>query len=720
MSSNQKIVRVAVPRPLWSLYDYVVDESHRSVTVGARVLVPFHVGVVVAMVVELSDKSDHKGQLKSVAKVIDDQAILPPDLLKLALWLSSYYHCPLGTVYENMLPNEVRRGRTLEFKPEYVWKAVRPKPKPEFGRAVLQERAWKQLCKEGEQTDSQLRAFRVDRKVLKALEKKGLAESEVQLPNYKYLPPKFRLTKDQKIATESIVSQLNQFGVQVLDGVTGSGKTEVYIRVIHEVLSRGLQVLILVPEIALTPQTAEQFRSRFGHVAVVHSMRTKVQRFDVWFRVATGEFRVVLGTRSAVFTPFKNLGLIVVDEEHDSSYKQSDTLRYSARDAALVRAKYLNVPCILGSATPSLETLENIRRQRYLVSKLTHRPGTAEMPTFRLLDIRGQTLQGGMSAQLIELARNQLNDKGQVLILINRRGYAPSLICTSCGWQARCQDCDVALTLHEHPNRELQCHYCERRYPIPASCTQCSAETLQSVGAATQRTEETLQTLFPDVPVRRVDRDSISSNRQLNQLFDEIRKPGARILVGTQILAKGHHLPNVTMVGVIGADAGFMSADFRAAERTAQLIVQVAGRAGRAKRRGEVWIQTYDPEHPHLSSLAQSGYHGFAESELLLRKSASFPPYSHLALLRAEGENADQTEQFLVNVTENVDSDEIVKLGPAPAPLTRLSGRWRYQAALLSPNRMMVHRELKKIEKAPIPRGSKIRWSIDVDPIEML
>ena len=713
-----RVIKVAVPRPVWQTFDYLLPDSQSNVVVGSRVRVPFGPASIIAIVVEIAVQSEHTGQLRSVISVLDQQSILTEDLLKLAHWLASYYHCPIGTVIETLLPTEVLRGRPIVAEPDYVWTIVPQEQEVEFKRAKRQREAWELLTHRGAMCDADLRDEDVARSVLIAMEHKGLLRRIQVLPKYDFIAHGINPTKEQEHAIQSILGVLDQFGVHVLDGVTGSGKTEVYIRVIKEVLAQGKQILILVPEIALTPQTANHFRDRFGSVAVLHSMRTNLQRFDIWCRVASGEQRLVLGTRSAIFTPFKDLGLIVIDEEHDTSYKQGDSLRYSARDAALVRAKSLNIPVILGSATLSLETVENVQRKKYVAYRLSGRPGVAKLPKFQLLDIRGQILQGGMCHSLIEIMRGHLDNEGQVLVLINRRGYAPSLVCHDCGWRAHCQDCDVLLTLHEYPRRELQCHYCDRRYTSPGACPDCAGNKLVSVGAATQKVVETLKDAFPNVPVRRIDRDSINTNRKLEQTFAEMQRSGRCILVGTQMLAKGHHLPNVTLVAVLRADAGFFSSDFRAAERTAQLIVQVAGRSGRAEREGEVWIQTYDPEHPHLESLAKFGYAGFLKTELILRKDARLPPYSHLALLRAEGTNSDEVNIFLQQILREIHSTGTEKLGPVPASIPRLNNRWRSQAALVDFNRTRLHEALGSIAKIAVPR-SRIRWSIDVDPLDM-
>ncbi len=712
------VVRVLVPRPVWGTYDYRVPNNGPRPVIGGRVRVPFGQSAVTAVALEYVKQPANNIQLKNIDKVIDEDPLLTSDLLDLVQWMSDYYHFPLGSVLGSVLPVEAMRGRPLNVEPEKKWCVESTDTEDIPKNAHRQRELLELLSRKPWTTDSELRQQKIAKPVLEALHSKKLIRWEYVEVAVDYRDVEFSLTEEQSRAVDCITSSLDSFAVHVLDGVTGSGKTEVYIRAIQRVLEMGKQVLVLVPEISLTPQTAESFASRFGSVAVLHSMRTNVQRFDVWTRVGSGEHRLVIGTRSAVFAPFKNLGLIVVDEEHDSSYKQGETLRYSARDVAIVRANKLGIPCVLGSATPSLETLHNVETGKYSMATLSHRPGTAEMPSFNVLDIRGHQLVGGMSPQLISKIREHLNAEAQVLILINRRGYARSVVCNDCGWIPYCVDCSVKLTLHDVPTAELRCHQCERRYRVPETCTSCDSKRVRSVGSATQRVEETLQMLFENVPTYRVDRDSTNSSGKLERLFANVKTQEKCILVGTQMLSKGHHFPNVTLVAVIGADAGFLSTDFRAAERTAQLIVQVAGRAGRAQRRGEVWIQSLDPHNPNLQALVIQGYRGFVSAEQYLRDSSDLPPRTHMAVLRCEGSNADEQERFLLDRLAEVEDSGVEALGPVPAPIARIAGRWRYQAALVSPSRTQLHNALRKVERKTSNR-SKSRWSIDVDPADM-
>ena len=710
-----EIVRVAVPRPLWNTYDYLVPHNQLRPEIGARVQVPLGHSRAVGVVIDYPTQSEF--ELKPFASTVDDHSLLGRDLVDLSKWISSYYHYPIGAVFETMFPAAARQGRAaIGF--ERIWHSVGDEVDASLSRAPKQAETWSRLRDIGPLPDSALKEHKLDRRCLNALLRKDLVRTQRNLPQYVTRPTSIELTDEQEKAVQAIVADLGRFNVHLLDGITGSGKTEVYLRAIDQAIARGLQTLVLVPEISLTPQTLKRFRDRFGEAVALHSKIPAAQRFSTWVQAAEGHHKVVIGTRSAVFTPFDKLGLIVIDEEHDASFKQSSSLRYSGRDVAIKRAQLLDIPCVLGSATPSMETLENVKRGRYQALRLSHRPGTAELPTFRVLDIRKRKLNGGMSDQLVETIREHVDREGQVIVLINRRGFSPALICTGCGYHAYCEDCDVRLTYHEVPNRSLQCHECARVYPILETCPECGGTSFVHSGSGTQRTEAAIAEALPDVPLYRIDRDTTSTNRRLERTFSEIPESGRAILVGTQMLAKGHHFPNVSLVAVLGADNGFLSSDFRAPERTAQLIVQVAGRAGRSERRGEVVIQTYNPENPDLISLVKNGYPGFIEAERRTRQDAEFPPFSYLAFLRSESENSEAAESYLTSILDRLRDCDVTLLGPTAAPISRISKSWRFQAAVLSDNRNTLHSAIHTIERER-PKSRGVRWSIDIDPIDI-
>ena len=539
--------------------------------------------------------------------------------------------------------------------------------------------------------------------------------------------------EEQDAALDSLRARRG-FAASLLDGVTGSGKTEVYLRAIADCLASGKQALVLVPEIGLTPQTLQRFRRRLGvPVHALHSGLADGERARVWAAAWRGEARVIVGTRSAVFVPLPDAGLIVIDEEHDGSYKQQDGIRYHARDFALVRGKALDVPVLLGSATPSLETLHNATSGRYAHLRLRRRAGEAQPPTVRVLDVRKRPLDAGLSPELLQAMRKALDDGGQVLVFKNRRGYAPVLLCHDCGWSAQCRRCStplraVPMTVHGG-GRRLQCHHCGARQTPPMACPDCASLALQPQGVGTERLEELLAERFGDVPVLRIDSASTRRKDALEKHFAELgTRPG--ILVGTQMLAKGHDLPNLTLVAVVGIDEGLFSADFRAGEKLAQLLIQVAGRAGRADKRGEVILQTHHPEHPLLLTLIQGGYHAFAETELALREAAGFPPFAHLTLLRAEAQHADAPMQFLhaakavlqpFMAMPRDDNDGLALNGPVAAPMPRRAGMYRAQLLLTASTRRTLHHALDAALPAihALPDARRTRWSLDVDPVDL-
>ena len=683
---------------------------------GVRVRVPFGRTSAVAIIVGYATESAY--DLKPIDAVLDTQPILTDELLKLSEWMASYYHHPIGSVLETFLPAFARRGKQPNLSNELTWKVVDSPDSPNFKRAIRQQEVWKFLQAFGPLSDSELAANKIPKNVLRALRTKSLVEAYEASVGVPEQTSRLILTDEQRHAVDTLVANLESFSVYLLEGVTGSGKTEVYLRVLEKVFDCGQQALVLVPEISLTPQTTDRFEARFPGVHTLHSMVPDGQRFSVWSKCRQGSVNVLVGTRSSVFTPFDNLGVIVVDEEHDASFKQTESLRYSARDIAVMRARELGIPCILGSATPSLESVMNSERGVYSRIRLSHRPGTAEMPKFHVHDIRGQLLDSGMSEPLLQNIQKHLDSNGQVLILINRRGFSPSFFCPECGWRARCDYCEVNLVWHEIPVPGLHCHHCLRHRPRPETCPQCHSPLLKPKGAGTQRMEGTLRERFPGEPIYRVDRDEIKTHRQMRNLYTRLRDSTRGILIGTQMLAKGHHFPNVTFVAVLAADGGFLSTDFRGPERTAQLIVQVAGRAGRAERRGEVWIQSYDPENPNLRSLVSHGYPGFLKSELDLRREARLPPFSHWSVIRVEGERMEETEEMIKQLMADVPENGVEKMGPVAAPIERIDNRYRFQGVIHSSRRQNLRQALDVIERTR-SKTKRIRWSIDIDPIEL-
>ncbi|WP_115003767.1 primosomal protein N' [Xanthomonas campestris] len=739
MSAPVTTLRVALPVPLPQLFDYLppqdtdVDGPDR---VGCRVRVPFGPRELIGVVVERGQQPSAEG-LRAALDWCDDTPLLVDELARSLQWLARYTHAPLGEAQASALPGPLRRGEPLADTHAWAWQlteagrtgagSLRAGSRPALLAALLLAGPLAE-----EPLEQQLPQWR---EAARNLAKRGYAERVAvaadTLPARPGTGP--QLNDEQQAATDAIRAG-SGFATYLLDGVTGSGKTEVYLQAIADCLAAGKQALVLVPEIGLTPQTLGRFRARLGvPVHALHSGLSDGERARVWAAAWRGEAKLIVGTRSAVFTPLPNAGLIVIDEEHDGSYKQQDGIRYHARDFALVRGKALDVPVILGSATPSLESLHNAYSGRYRHLRLSRRAGDARPPRVRVLDVRKRPLKDGLSPEVLAGIGATLARGEQVLVFKNRRGYAPVLLCHDCGWTAACQRCSTPL--HQTPmtvhagGRRLQCHHCGARQPAPLACPACASLALQPQGIGTERLEERLVETFPDAPVVRIDR---STTQRRDALETQLARLGtdAGILVGTQILAKGHDLPRLTMVVVVGIDEGLFSADFRAAEKLAQQLIQVAGRAGRADRPGEVWLQTHHPEHPLLQTLVNGGYHAFADAELQQREAAGFPPFAHLALFRAEAKDVAAANQFLIAVRALVGEQTpapspaiapVECYGPMPAPMPRRAGFQRTQLLLSAAQRSALHRVLDAQMPAihALPQARRVRWSLDVDPIDL-
>ncbi len=527
-----------------------------------------------------------------------------------------------------------------------------------------------------------------------------------------------RLHVEQRQAAATILRCRDRFTALLLAGVTGSGKTEVYLHAARALVRRGRQVLILVPEIGLTPQLVRRIETRLGQRAFTyHSDLSEGERLVCWQAAASGRARVIVGTRSAVFIPLRRPGMIVVDEEHDASFKQQEGARYQGRDVAVLRARRLGIPVVLGSATPSLESLNNVDAKGYRLLILARRAGGARLPDWRVLDQRGQP--GPIAPPLLATMERHLEADGQVLVYRNRRGYAPILICNACGWQADCRRCSAHMTLHHQPAR-LQCHHCGSQQVMPRRCPDCGSPDLVSLGAGTERLEAVLAERFPGIPVHRVDRDSMGGRHAFEQLLDRVRSGGRCILVGTQMLAKGHHLPAVTLAVMLDVDQALFSADFRAPERLAQAVFQVSGRAGRAERPGEFVLQTRHPEHGLLQQLLRVDYLGLAGHLLDERRAASLPPARALALVRAEAHQPEPPQAFLKRAAAALSAVGVDIAGPIPAVMSRRAGYWRFQLWLQGRRGDLVAvigERFKALHQLPDAR--RVRWHVDMDPIEL-
>ena len=726
------ILRVAVPVPLYTLLDYLPPEdvSAEFLQRGCRVEVPIAGRSRVGIIWEICEQTSiDTSRLKHAVAILDREPLLGALDRELLAWCAGYYKHPIGEVVQASLPARLRQGLQQASQKVVAWRLVsRNITTDDFRRAPVQLRIVRQLLEsETPVPASQLQASdRAVRGALRRLADKQLVEEiriEPESETSKVLP-RPALTGEQESAVEALRNS-NGFAPMLLDGITGSGKTEVYLAVAETLIREGRQVLVLVPEIALTPQLQQRFnRGLAAAVSVMHSGLSDTEREQAWSAAEKGRADLLLGTRSAVFTPMSRLGLIIIDEEHDLSYKQQEGHRYSARDVAVMRAKRAGIPVLLGSATPSLESLNNAINGRYGWLKLQERPGAATSPAMQLIDVRKLPLRRGLSPALIAAVREETDAGNQVILFLNRRGYAPQLTCHECGWVAECTHCDARMTWHRQAAR-LWCHHCGYQLPKPAKCPGCGAdESLIFLGQGTERLEETISEIFPDVPIIRIDRDSTRRKGSLDRSLDRVHSSDAAILVGTQMLAKGHDLPNVTLVGILNADHGLLNPDFRAPERTAQLLVQVSGRAGRADKPGRVLIQTRHPDNPLLQTLIRKGYGAFAREELDLRQQAGFPPFSHQVLLRAEGLDAAMVEDFMQQARDFASREmENVEIhGPLPALVERKAGHYRWHLLLQSVDRAGLHRQLDSLLAWLIDRkqGRKLRWSLDSDPQEVL
>jgi primosomal protein N' (replication factor Y) len=733
--ADEPILKVAISVPLSREFDYLPVRAAAMPSPGSRVLVPFGRRRRIGIVTGQSKASDFPAaKLRRCLEVVDDEPLLSTADLQLIRFTSGYYHHPIGEVIAAALPALLRQGKALAATRTCI--AVTA-----AGEAVdvgaLTRRAPRQaelICLlrdaggNGIDTDALTEEQPNWRRAARPLFQKGLiTRFEISArPSAKALElsvqPGPELNPAQQQAVNAIRVQTG-FAAFLLDGVTGSGKTEVYLRVMADVIATGRQVLILVPEIGLTPQLVSRLRNRLGiDPAVLHSGLTDVERLVAWRAARDGTAQLVVGTRSAVFTPMPELGLVIVDEEHDQSLKQQEGLRYSARDLAIVRAKHRDIAVILGSATPTLESLQHCRDGDYQRLLLPERAGAAQPPSIRLVDLSRVPCTDGLSEPLLAAIAAQLDTGGQVLMFLNRRGFAPTLICGSCGHIAECRRCDSRMTVHAR-DRSLRCHHCGASRALEEQCDECGA-AVRPLGEGTERLEETLRLRFPNSRIKRIDSDTTQQKGAIAAALAEAEQGGADILVGTQMLSKGHHFPKLSLVGIVNADQGLFGTDFRASERLAQSIVQVAGRAGRENRRGEVVIQTAFPSHPFWRCLLEGGYRQLADAALAEREQSRWPPFSRLALIRSAAHRQADAHALLDIAKRHLlaqASDELRVLGPVDAPMARRAGRYRAQLLLQSSSRKPLHAALAAVRSAleSDPAARKARWSIDVDPIEL-
>jgi len=660
---KKSILKVALNVPIDNLFDYKIpSKSLVQPKKGQRVKVKFGKQEKIGFIHSIaSNTSVPANKLRTVTKIIDDEALINNDLFALISWVARYYHHPIGEVYSTAVPLYLRQEKTKKI---------------DF---ILKESFQKEAPK--------------------------------------------NLTEEQKKGFKKILSFIRKQQIVLLDGVTGSGKTELYLQSIEQNLKQNQQVLVLVPEIGLTPQIFERFQKRFGNtVSVLHSGVANRKKAEIWMQAKEGNLRMVIGTRSAVFTPFKNLGMIIVDEEHDPSFKQQNGLRYSARDIAIVRSMQSKTSIILGSATPSFESLMNAKNGKYKKITLKQRVFSTPLPKTNIIDLRVHAQKQGLTKLLIKAIKKHLKKNNQVLIYLNRRGFSPATVCLDCGNIEECPRCDTSLVLHKR-KKLLVCHHCNHNKSWRKTCSACGSES-KPLGEGTEQIEISLKEEFPNTQIVRIDRDTVKSKKQRSHLLSQARSGVGKILLGTQMLAKGHDFPNLSMVAIINADQGMFGSDFRSGERFAQTFIQVSGRAGRRKIVGEVFLQTYNPKNPLLNTIISQDYNAFFSEAILERKVPLWPPYSHLAVLHAQSTNKNSVFIFLKAIEKSGNSINLgntMLLGPVSSPIEKKAGKFRGQLLLLNTNRKELHQFLDKLCLIikNTNKASKVKWSLDVDPIDL-
>ena len=726
------IVRVALAVPLPRFFDYLYPPDLTPI-VGGRVLVPFGSQKRVGIVVDLPASSDvAKEKLKPIIDVLDADSLFNSTTWDWLAWSANYYRAALGDVLFQALPVKLRNGESAVKNDRTFWRIT------DLGKQALESGELKRAKKQIEALnllltqDLEKGNNEISSAIWSALKGKDYVE-EIIVPTEQKswqqtlgdnplvnLDNRLTLNKQQALAFSQLLFQ-EGFNVWLLEGVTGSGKTEIYLQYIEEVLKKGKQVLVLVPEIGLTPQTVRRFQARFNvEIDVLHSNLNDTQRLNVWERARTGQSAIVIGTRSALFTQFSDLGLIILDEEHDGSFKQQDGWRYHARDLGIVLAQKLNIPILLGSATPSLESVNNVQNGKYHHLVLSKRAGNATALRQFVIDLKHQRIQNGLSEPLLKRMQEHLEKGNQVLLFLNRRGFAPVLLCHECGWIDECHHCEKPYTYHQH-QRVLRCHHCGAQKTVPMQCGHCGSTHLVTTGLGTEQLEETLKARFPQYNIARIDRDSTARKGKLEGYLEDIQQGKSQILIGTQMLAKGHHFPNVTLVALVNVDNALFSLDFRAEERLAQLYVQVAGRSGRAEKQGEVVLQTHYPDHPLLTTLLEKGYQAFAEETLKLRHNMGLPPFSFQALFKAQCRHSEEAENALSQLASFFYEQKIEGLqvlGPIPAPFSKKAGQYRWQLLLQHASRKQLQAALSRYSPELI-KSSQVRLILDVDPLDL-
>ena len=731
--SASPVLHIALPVPLYQNFEYLIPSGlqKNKLLIGTRVKVPFGKRKLIGILVDRSKTSSFSSdKLKSVIDILDTEPVFEKNLLDLLFWAASYYQQPLGEVLNSALPSILRKGKYIKIETTRTYHLIDKNfsldslnnaPKQKYIAELLNRSS------NGLETNDLNQYIRNWRTPMRALTEKGIVracENEKTSQDKNTYTKDISLNQEQQEAYETLHEELDNFFICLLAGITGSGKTEVYLALARDILQNEKQVLFLVPEIGLTPQLVKRIEERLGiGVALLHSGLNESERAKAWLSVSTGNSKVIVGTRSAVFASFANLGLIIVDEEHDLSFKQQDGFLYHARDVAVYRAKQLSIPIILGSATPSFESLHNVNSGRYKKLILSTRAQKSKTPHVKIIDLRAKNNFDGLSIELLDEIQNEIDKNHQVLLFLNRRGFAPTILCQDCGWIAECSRCDAHMVYYQKQN-SIKCHHCLKEEQAPTYCARCNSQELVFLGEGTQRIEKRLREIFPTTEITRIDRDSVKQKYALSEKLNDIQNGKYQIIIGTQMLSKGHDFPNVTLVGILNVDHGLVSTDFRATERLAQLIIQVSGRSGRGVKSGKVLLQTYQPEHPVLQRLLTDGYEAFCKEALIMRQSCALPPFTSMIIVRARSHKKDLINNFLVDINRYViqkNSKNLNIFGPIPARLERKAGMYHSQLVVIATNRKILQKHLKhwtsEIQRRPLTK--RVRWDIEVDPLEM-
>ncbi|CRK85702.1 Primosomal protein N' [Candidatus Providencia siddallii] len=729
------IIQVALQTPLNHTFDYLLPANINTPMIGSRVIVQFGKKKV-GIVVDYNTKSKIlKNKLKDIEQIIDTESVFTDDVWKLLLWSSQYYHYPIGKVLFFALPKLLRQGKKINSSKIQQWKVTKQGQNINLNelKDFPKQQKTLSLLRFKPIYHYQINDFNITQITLTELKKKKYIELlEIKLINNKldfFLKKNNKkniLNNEQKTAIEIIKTNENKFSPWLLTGVTGSKKIEIYINILENILTQGKQALILTPEIGLAPQTVKCLQKHFNTtIDKLHSKINDIERLNIWLRSKLGQNTIIIGTRSALFTPFAKLGIIIIDEEHDDSYKQKNGWSYHARDLAIFRAKINNIPIIMGTTTPSFETLFNVQKKKYNQLNITINTNNSRVIFQHLIDLKKQHVKFGLSQLLIENLKKHLEQDNQVILFLNQRGYSQTLICYKCKWIPKCQRCNQFYTFHKQ-NHQILCHNCNSYKTIPQYCGICNSNHLTPIGLGTEQLEEGASKIFPNIPITRIDKDTTNNKNQFKQILSEINSKGARILIGTQMLSKCYDFPEVTLIALLNIDKILFSNDFRATERFSQFYIKMSDRAGRKKKQNEIFLQTHYPEHQLLLTLLKKGYNAFIRDAMEERRIAMLPPYSNHILIRSEDYNNKDAQDFLYNIKEQIIrqiiyNEKLLIFGPSPSIKTKQNGRFIWNLILQHKSKFylqqiitqLLHNVLKQ------PKIHKIKWNIDVDPINI-